>query len=107
MSTNAKQPIEKAKSGNLVKPVLADVFNSHSDLYGQKLEYKKGDVCVWNGKNKAIITIGKDFKADFRAHVLECAKSTNKKYNSLHYSRLRLATNQEKELLCDLDFLAL
>ena len=92
---------------NLAKPLLADVFNSHTELYGKKLEYKKGDVCVWNGKNKAIITIGKDLKADFRAHVLECAKSTNEKYNSLHYSRLRLATNQEKELLGDLDFLSL
>ena len=92
---------------NLAKPLLADVFNSHTELYGKKLEYKKGDVCVWNGMNKAIVTIGQDFKADFRAHVLECAKSTNKKYNSLHYSRLRLATNQEKELLGDLDFLAL
>ena len=74
---------------NLTKPLLADVFNSHTELYGKKLEYKKGDVCVWNGMNKAIVTIGQDFKADFRAHVLECAKSTNKKYNSLHYSRLR------------------
>ena len=57
--------------------------------------------------NKTIITIGADFKADFRAHVLECAKSTNKKYNSLHYRLLRLATEEEKKLLGDLDFLAL
>ena len=98
---------ENTESSNSTKPVLADVFNSHIDLYGQKKEYKKGDVCIWNGMNKAIITIGADFKADFRAHVLECAKSTNKKYNSLHYRLLRLATEEEKKLLGDLDFLAL
>lgn len=92
---------------NSTKPVLADVFNLHTDLYGEKLEYKKGDVCIWNGKNKAIVTIGEDFKADFRAHVLECAKSTNKNYNSLHYRLLRLATDEEKELLGDLDILVL
>jgi hypothetical protein len=96
---------------NLAKPLLTDVFNSHTELYGKKLEYKKGDVCIWNGMNKAIVTIGQDFKADFRAdfrnHVLECAISTNEKYNSLHFTKLRLATDEEKELLGDLDFLAL
>jgi len=95
------------KQSNATKPMLADVFNSHTELYGEKLEYKKGDVCIWNGMNKAIVTIDEDFKADFRAHVLECAKSTNKKYNSLHYRLLRLATDEEKKLLRDLDFLAL
>ena len=98
---------ENTEPSNSTKPVLADVFNSHTELYGEKLEYKKGDICIWNGMNKAIITISQDFKADFRAHVLECAKSTNKKYNSLHYRLLRLATDEEKELLGGLDFLAL
>ena len=97
----------KPEVGNSTKPMLADVFNLHTDLYGEKLEYKKGDVCIWNGKNKAIVTIGEDFKADFRAHVLECAKSTNKNYNSLNYRLLRLATDEEKELLGDLDILVL
>ena len=98
---------QNAKTSKITKPVLADVFNSHTDLYGEQLEYKKGDVCVWKGKNKAIVTIGEDFKADFSAHVLECATSTNKNYNSLHYRLLRLATDEEKELLGDLDFIAL
>ncbi len=95
------------KLSNATKPMLADVFSHHSELYGKKLEYKKGDICVWNGLNKAILRIGYDFKVDFRAHVLECAKSTNRKYNSLHYSKLRLATDEEKELLGDLDILIL
>ena len=98
---------ENTELSNSTKPVLADVFSLHSDLYGKKLEYKKGDICVWNGFNKAILRIAQDFEVDFMAHVLECAKSTNRKYNSLHYSNLRLATDEEKELLGDLDILIL
>ena len=32
---------EKTESSNSTKPVLADVFNSHIDLYGQKKNIKK------------------------------------------------------------------
>ena len=104
---STKPTLNEAENGNKSKPLLADVLSTNSDLFGKKLEYKKGDVAVWKGHNKAILRIGYDFKADFRAHVLECAKSTNKKYNSLHYSNLRLATDEEIKFLGDLDILVL
>jgi|GEM_PF-3075329 len=95
------------QDGNSTKPLLADVLSTNADLFGKNLEYNKGDIVVWKGRNAAILRIGYDFKADFRAHVLECAKSTLKKYNSLHYSNLRLATDEEIKYLGDLDILVL
>jgi len=104
---STKPTANEAENGNKSKPLLADVLSTNAELFGKKLEYKKGDIAVWKGNNKAILRIGHDFKADFRAHVLECAKSTNKKHNSLHYSNLRLATDKEVKYLGDLDILVL
>ena len=98
--------IEELNS-HFAKPVLADVLSTNAYLFGKKLEYNKGDIAVWKGHNAAILRIGYDFKADFRAHDLECAKSTDKQYNSLHYSNLRLATDEEIKFLGDLDILVL
>ena len=84
-----------------------DILSTNAELFGKNLEYKKGDIVVWKGYNKAILRIGYDFKVNFNAHVLECAKSTHKEYNSLHYTNLRLATDEEKEYLGDLDILIL
>lgn len=105
---NNEQNVEGLNaSPAIAKPMLAEVLSTNADLFGKKLEYNKGDVVVWKGNKAAILKIGCDFKCDFRAHVLECAKSTIKEYNSLHYSNLRLATNDEIKLLGDLDIFVL
>lgn len=79
----------------------------NDNLFVNQLEYKKGDVVVWRGNNPAILRIGHDFKFNNIAFSLECAKTTNKQYNSLHYSHLRIATRQESELLGNLDIILL
>jgi len=87
--------------------ILSDVLSTNVDLWGKNLEYKKGDIVVWKGRNSAILRIAYDFKAEFSSHTLECAKSTIDKYNSLHYSNLRLATDYEVKCLGNLDILVL
>lgn len=81
------------------------ILLTNADLFGKSLKYKKDDIVVWKGQCAAILRIGYDFEVDFSCHRFECAKSTDKRYDSLHYSNLRLATDQEKEILGDLEVL--
>lgn len=76
-----------------------------SELFGELTEYKKGDIVVWGGYNKAILRIAEDFISNDSCHMTQCARATHKGYNSLHYSNLRLATRQEVELLGNLEIL--
>ena len=78
-----------------------------NNLFGDNTEYKKGNIVVWNGFNKAILRIKYDFKVDFRSHVLECAKATYFRYDSLHYSNLRLANKDEVKRLGNLEIIEL
>ena len=63
-------------------------------------EYKAGDVVVWSGIRPAILRIKEDFKViESAGHWRQCASATYQPYSSMHYTRLRLATQAEIERL--------
>ena len=65
-------------------------------LFGEQMNYKKGDVVVWRGGNPCIGRIKEKCKHD---GINDDCFVISKTHNSLHYSNLRYATQKEKQKL--------
>jgi len=65
--------------------------------YGETMEYKKGDVVFWMGYRKCI---GKIIGKSVGQFSQNCWVIDDE-HNSLHYSNLRYATNEEIKQLGD------
>lgn len=80
-----------------------DFFNeiiiNKEHLFGVKEKYKKNDIVVWRGQNPAIYRIKSKWRGDYYDVVL-----SEKNDISLSVENLRLATEKEKEILGDLEF---
>ena len=74
---------------------LKKVINTYPLSFGDKRDYKKGDICVWRGGFPCICRIKGSGAGDWSG----CFEATLKSHNSMYYSNLRLATKEEAELL--------
>ncbi len=83
----AKQIIDEAYNKAVIKLKVV--------VFGERNDYKAGEVVVWNGKKPCICKI-KD-RSEYSG--TSCFASTSNTHNSLHYLYLRPATSEEIELL--------
>lgn len=81
-----------------------DFFNetiiNKKHLFGVKEKYKKNDIVVWRGQDPAIYRIKSKGKGDYYNVIL-----SEKNDISLSVENLRLATEKEKEILGNLEFI--
>lgn len=83
-----------------------DVENPEEDYvfeFGKNKYYFKGQVCVWNGKNPAVVRIGGSYSPKSEYYYIEKTPD----YNSLSFRYFRPATREEIERLGNRNVLVL
>jgi hypothetical protein len=85
----AKQIIDEAYNKAVIKLKVV--------VFGERNDYKAGEVVVWNGKKPCICKIKE--RSEYLGTSSTCFASTSNTHNSLHYLYLRPATSEEIELL--------
>ena len=77
------------------------IISTNESEFGKLMVYKKDDVVVWRGDTSCIGVIKEDFDCTNKTKYNETLVNIAAFSNSCHYSNIRLATEDEKKLLCE------